>query len=854
MLPVRLEIRNFLAYRTPEPLEFDGVHLACLTGPNGAGKSSLLDAITWALWGKARLRSDDDLIHQGQTEMMVQLDFLQGDCRYRVVRRRQMGKTARQGRSTLDLWVWDEAKQTWQQISAPSIRETDRKIVELLRLDYETFIHSAFLQQGRADAFTTKPPRERKEILGSILGLDQWQTYEERAKKQLRSIEQELTVIALRLQEIETQEAEEPELLRQLDLATAALDDAIRLREEAEELYDEVAGAEEQMSAAQTHLAAAEQRVRQREADLREIEQDLERQREKLAQVQEVLAERESIESGYAQLQAARQADQALGEKLQAMSAIKDRLNEVVTAINKARADLEAEAKVHRDRIASAQRTADELERYQSELADMQSEVKALEAEEQRRDELREEIGRLKEELASLDATNKALYVEMQELKTRIKELEAAEATCPLCGQPLDEKHKGELLQDLQAQGTARGDQYRANVARMEEIEAAIREHKDVIAEIEIALRALPARRERAASLRASADQAHDAAEIIQREAAALAAIEQMIASGEYAQELQQQRDAIQAEIDALGYDSDAHNAARETLSTYHEFEARQRALEAAEAQLPELESALASAEARRERWLVALAEEQAAVEAARLEIAGLQDAVDEARRREEEMRRRRSDEGRAREQVIRVQQALSAIEAARKRREDLETKRAKLAERQAIYETLRDAFGKNGIPAMMIEAAIPELEENANLLLSRMTNGRMHVRLDTQREKKTGGVQETLDILISDELGTRAYESYSGGEAFRVNFAIRIALSQMLARRAGAQLRTLFMDEGFGTQDENGRQRLVEAITAVQDNFDLLLVITHVEDLRDAFPVQIEVQKTADGSRVSMH
>src|SRR5690606_34816355 len=286
---VRLEIRNFLAYRTPEPLDFDGVHLACLTGPNGAGKSSLLDAMTWALWGKARLRSDDDLIHQGQTEMMVQLDFLQGDCRYRVVRKRQMGKTARQGRSMLDLWAWDDPKQTWQALTAPSIRETDRKITELLRLDYETFIHSAFLQQGRADAFTTKPPRERKEILGSILGLDQWQTYEERAKKQLRSIEQELTVIALRLQEIETQEAEEPELLRQLDLATAALDDAIRLREEAEELYDEVAGAEEQMSAAQTHLAAAEQRVRQREADLREIEQDLERQREKLAQVQEVL-------------------------------------------------------------------------------------------------------------------------------------------------------------------------------------------------------------------------------------------------------------------------------------------------------------------------------------------------------------------------------------------------------------------------------------------------------------------------------------------------------------------------------------------------------------------------------------
>ena len=152
-----------------------------------------------------------------------------------------------------------------------------------------------------------------------------------------------------------------------------------------------------------------------------------------------------------------------------------------------------------------------------------------------------------------------------------------------------------------------------------------------------------------------------------------------------------------------------------------------------------------------------------------------------------------------------------------------------------------------------IIEAAIPELEESANHLLMRMSGGRMNVRLDTQREKKTGGTAETLDILIGDELGTRSYELYSGGEAFRVNFALRVALSQMLARRAGAQLRTLFLDEGFGTQDENGRQRLVEAITAVQDHFDLLLVITHIDDLRDAFPVQITVTKTPDGSRVAV-
>jgi len=74
-----------------------------------------------------------------------------------------------------------------------------------------------------------------------------------------------------------------------------------------------------------------------------------------------------------------------------------------------------------------------------------------------------------------------------------------------------------------------------------------------------------------------------------------------------------------------------------------------------------------------------------------------------------------------------------------------------------------------------------------------------------------------------------------------------------MLARRAGAQLRTLFIDEGFGTQDDDGRQQLVEAITSIQDQFDLVLAITHIDELRDAFPVQIAVSKTPDGSRVSV-
>ena len=155
----------------------------------------------------------------------------------------------------------------------------------------------------------------------------------------------------------------------------------------------------------------------------------------------------------------------------------------------------------------------------------------------------------------------------------------------------------------------------------------------------------------------------------------------------------------------------------------------------------------------------------------------------------------------------------------------------------------------------MIIEQAIPEIEEEANRILSRLTGNRTQITLESLRDLKKGGTRETLDIRISDELGERSYEMYSGGEAFRVDFAIRIALSRLLARRAGTRLSTLFIDEGFGTQDAEGLDSLVEAIQTISEDFEKILVITHVQSLKQAFPVRIEVTKYPDsGSRFEVY
>ena len=146
----------------------------------------------------------------------------------------------------------------------------------------------------------------------------------------------------------------------------------------------------------------------------------------------------------------------------------------------------------------------------------------------------------------------------------------------------------------------------------------------------------------------------------------------------------------------------------------------------------------------------------------------------------------------------------------------------------------------------------MPEIEDDANEILDRLSGGQMQVTFDTQRKLKTSErLAETLDIRIVDSAGERPYENYSGGEQFRVNFAVRLALSKILARRAGARLQTLVIDEGFGSQDPIGRQRLIEAINTVQDDFERILVITHIDEMRDAFPNRIEVEKSTQGSSI---
>ncbi|MDQ3812120.1 MAG: SMC family ATPase, partial [Chloroflexota bacterium] len=245
MIPLSLSLRNFMSYTdVHEPLRFDGIHVAVLTGDNGNGKSALLDAMTWALWGRARARSVDELIHSGASEMEVDFEFLLDDRQYRVCRKRQ--RRGKYGTSMLDFFVMSDGG--YRPLTERSQSETERLMERTLRMSYETFTSSSFIQQGRADSFTTSSPAERKKILAEILELGYYDELECRAKECFKEREARLADERRLAQDWEQEIAHRPEYQAELD----------RLRAELAVLDERVSALEAQTMLARERVAALE--------------------------------------------------------------------------------------------------------------------------------------------------------------------------------------------------------------------------------------------------------------------------------------------------------------------------------------------------------------------------------------------------------------------------------------------------------------------------------------------------------------------------------------------------------------------------------------------------------------------
>lgn len=318
---------------------------------------------------------------------------------------------------------------------------------------------------------------------------------------------------------------------------------------------------------------------------------------------------------------------------------------------------------------------------------------------------------------------------------------------------------------------------------------------------------------------------------------------------------LRERRDRIVAERQAVGYDPEGHRAAREALQEAEAVARLKPQLVAADERVREQTERASTAKARgavASEEIIRLEVERRGITESLDRLAGSADAVAASERAIADLRRQ---EATVREAVGRLRQSLEASIAAAA---EVERIRADVRVAQAetqVYDILVDACSKKGgVPALIVENAVPEIERLVNQLLARMAGGRLQVRLATQEETKTTGtMSEVLRIVVYDQGVEGPYQTYSGAERFMVDLALRIALSKFLAHRAGAEIQLLVLDEGLGALDGTNRHQVVEAIQEAGRDFGRVLVITHIGELQDAFPQRIEVCRNETGSQVTV-
>ena len=858
MIPLKLNIRNFLSYRENVPtLDFAGIHVACLCGDNGHGKSALLDAITWCLWGKARGQVQDDLVSYGADEARVELEFQARNNRYRVIRsRRRGGGRRRQGASDLQLQALDDSDGAASVISGNTVRETQAKIEQLVGMDYDTFINSAFLLQGRADEFTNKTPAERKAVLAAILGLAAYDRFQGRARAALSDKRGDADRLAGSVgqmqQELDNLGDPSEELAgvaQRLDGLNRQMAEGNRAREE---LREQVGQLERQAA----RLDEEKRAMVQVHRDIEQLEANTATAQSRIREYRELLAQGEDINRGVELLEQARQRLPALEEARRQSEALRQRENELTQAIGIERARLEAQIEQLRQRV---ERDLTPKAEAEAELLQQQATARqSLDALSESVEKLNQQRGQLQviaTQIGEAKTTAERYQAEGEQLKEKLHLLNNTDpeaAVCPLCQTPLSQDGCHLLAQTYQAEIEEKRDLYRSNRRQLQGLEKEQAELEKELPRQEQALTKTGNQlRERLTRLESQLQESRAAGEELAQVQQSLSASVAALEGEDFAPAPLEELAEVAGQLAALAYDEQEYQQAYRRIQELQPYDERHTRLSQATARLPEEETALAQAGEMLSRRKAELAERQEQLNLGEAALAQLPEAQTRLQAGAQTLA-----------ELERSQQAALArqglLEGQLKRRESLREelgesreRLSRLQEEQGIYQELFDAFGRQGIQAMLIETVVPRLEEEANRLLGRMTDNRMHVKLETQREPRSGAGEpiETLQINVSDELGLRSYEMYSGGEAFRVNLALRIALSRVLSQRTGAPLPTLFIDEGFGTQDASGRERILDVISAIEDDFDKIIVITHLDDLKDMFPVRIEVQKDANGS-----
>lgn len=847
MVPRRLWLRNFLSYGDEGcPLDLSQVHVAALIGPNGAGKSSLIDAITWALFGRARSRSHEELVRKGATEMEVVLEFLVDGHPYRIHRT----YSRRTNTHRVDLQQFDPVTNKWKSLSFGGVRETDSAIQRLLRMDYTTFISTVCQLQGQSGEFMALRPSDRRDRLADILGLSDYERWEERAKEKARELAGKIRQAQQEIAFIEKELNERPHLQQKLDELNRRIQETDDAYQDAQEEWRRWQEEQERLRALQERRHALQEALHDLQRQRRQAAERLNAYRKDRDELQGLLDQKVAILEDLAKYRAVQEEENKLAERQRQWEELQRRKMDLERRIAEERAELKRQEGALIDKRQQLEEKVSEKNKVIGELDRWDKALKQLDEWQRRAEVARQKREEKVATLAALRSQQDILQRQREEVAEKLRLLleHKGEPKCPLCEGLLTPEDFLRLRQRLEQEKVTLEEQARDAQAQSQHLQAEIDQLDDFLRKAEKELQKRPFIERCRGQLQQTLSTIQQAEQELARWQTAWDAFQQKRAQTE--QRWQKEKEALNAEEATIGYDAQRHDQLRQWLRQNERILQRVQQLQDAERRLPQIENNIA----QEQRHLAAI-EERIAEKKKEAEQLDIQlKRQDEVQQQLQALRQRLADlEGLLRNLNEQKGQVEGQLKALRQREETLARLRQQIQddlEAKQDYELLAEAFGRAGVPKEILKVAVQWLQDEAHALLMRLSKGQLALRFELTQPTQSGTEKETLNIIVSDPWGDRPYESYSGGEKFRIDFALRIALARLLARRSGAALRTLIIDEGFSSQDKEGLEAMVDAIQAVAKDFDRVLVVTHLDELRDQFPTLIEVVKDSKGSR----
>jgi DNA repair protein SbcC/Rad50 len=777
-------------------IEF-GPGITGIIGPNGAGKTTILEAIGWALYGKPAARGKRETIRftraPERAPVRVELDFDLAGHRYRVVRELTRAEVFLDGDTS-------------------AIASSTNGVTELLQrrlgMTRTEFFNTYFTGQKQLSIMASMGPAERAQFLSRVLGYEKLRTAQEMVRGQRKLLVAELTGLRTSMPD--------PDAVAQaLAVAERRVGDARRL---AEDKQREHADAAERMAVLTPRWEEAQRQRQIWQENAAELQLAEQRITALTADGERIGAELSEIVLAAAELDDLRQRTAALP----ALSAELQRLDELYRAegrretLRETVAEIEAELVRLEERRGQLTSSPGEEAAATAALAEKRSEV---EAGHRRLEERRTVWVRARQEAQTKRTT---LLQQHADLKVQLERLQAlgADGVCPTCSRVLGESFDrvvSQMAEQLEAV-TVDGKYFRSRVEQLElppeEVKQLEEQHRALVEEASELERTLTR---------------------IQSSAQELGTVAREIT-------LKEQRHAqLLQEIAAIpgGFDAQRHAEVRASIHALAPVAARVERLSALADREPQIQreyqrvsAALVAERSRAQRLREAQEAEPFSEDAFTISREEYEHASQVAHRAEIERVEAESELRSARE-------ALAAAGQANDDLRRMEERAVSLTRDRRLHEELDRAV--SDLRTDLNAQLRPELSELASAFISELTDGRY-----SEIE-----LTDAYDIVVLEESVPKPV--ISGGEEDLANLVLRLAISQMIAERAGQAFSLLILDEVFGSLDELRRHNVVDLLRSLHDRFEQVVLITHIESVRDGLDrvLSVRYDEATGASRV---